>query len=484
MIEIPVEIGPNQAQIDRMKQRFQKVNDISPTMCLAKWLQVSLHLQTGAGHSCHHPEIHKIPLEEIKDNPSALHNTLFKKERRKEMLEGKRPDECQYCWNIEDLEGDYISDRCYKSADTEWSMNHYGDVVRAGAEGDINPSYLEVSFSNACNFKCIYCSSEYSSQWANEALKFGAYPTSHKNHDPDHLKKRDQWPYHPKAHNPYVEAFHEWFPEIYQTLNVLRITGGEPLLHDDTWKIIDYIEKNPRPHLTFSINTNMGVPDKYIDQLIDAYKRLKGKVKSFVVFTSCDSAWDQAEYIRDGLDYNKFYSNVMKYLTETGKESQVNFMITFSMLSMTPFFIDFLDQIHLLRSVYNQTDSMNRVPFMISYVRWPTFLSPQVAPRPQKKWFVDTVIPWMEEINDKVEPSKLLIREGKVIRPETGRFYLEEIDQIKRLGEFLMEEDKEFERNREDFWAYIEEYDKRRGKNFEEVFPELVEAFCQEALDE
>ena len=70
--------------------------------CLAKWTQVTMHLGVGLTHSCHHPVQHKIPLSELKRNPSALHNTRYKKKKRKEMLDGKRPDECNYCWNVED----------------------------------------------------------------------------------------------------------------------------------------------------------------------------------------------------------------------------------------------------------------------------------------------------------------------------------------------------------------------------------------------
>ena len=72
----------------------KKINDVSPSFCIAKWKQVTLHLQTGHNHSCHHPTTHKIPLDELAANPSALHNTQFKKSQRKLMLEGARPKEC------------------------------------------------------------------------------------------------------------------------------------------------------------------------------------------------------------------------------------------------------------------------------------------------------------------------------------------------------------------------------------------------------
>ena len=71
-------------------------------------------LQTGMTHSCHHPTPHKIPLSELDANPTALHNTQFKKEQRQKMLKGDRPSECEYCWNVEDSNKDAFSDRHFK----------------------------------------------------------------------------------------------------------------------------------------------------------------------------------------------------------------------------------------------------------------------------------------------------------------------------------------------------------------------------------
>ena len=82
------------AQALKMKERLDQV---SPTMCLAKWLQVSLHLTTGRTQSCYHPPTHNISPDEIKINPKALHNTAIKREERKQMRDGKRPPGCEYC---------------------------------------------------------------------------------------------------------------------------------------------------------------------------------------------------------------------------------------------------------------------------------------------------------------------------------------------------------------------------------------------------
>ena len=52
-----------------------KLNTVGCGFCLAKWTQVTMHLHNGTTHSCHHPKPHKIPLDEILADPTALHNT-------------------------------------------------------------------------------------------------------------------------------------------------------------------------------------------------------------------------------------------------------------------------------------------------------------------------------------------------------------------------------------------------------------------------
>ena len=44
-----------------------KLDNVGCGMCLAKWTQVTLQLQTGHNHSCHHPRTHKISAAEIKN---------------------------------------------------------------------------------------------------------------------------------------------------------------------------------------------------------------------------------------------------------------------------------------------------------------------------------------------------------------------------------------------------------------------------------
>lgn len=106
-----------------------KLGKVSSCFFLAKWTLVTIHLHNGTTHSCHHPKPHQIPLEEIADSPSALHNTFFKISQRDKMIKGVRPEECNYCWRIEDSSKDNVSDRIYKSGD-QWSLPYMDMIIR------------------------------------------------------------------------------------------------------------------------------------------------------------------------------------------------------------------------------------------------------------------------------------------------------------------------------------------------------------------
>ena len=336
-----------------------KLEAIGPGMCLAKWTQVTIHLQNGHNHSCHHPTTHKISDKEISRNPSALHNTRYKKEKRKEMLEGKRPAECDYCWNVED-NSDRFSDRVFKSSE-KWSLPYYDQIVNSDWRDDINPKYVEVAFSNVCNFKCSYCAPQFSSQWMIEIEKYGGYDTGGKFNHPDHLLREGTTPFKFNEVNPYVEAFWKWWPDLYRDLHTFRITGGEPLLSKDTWGVLDYIinQKEPNRELHLAINSNLGAPDDVIDKFIEKVKRIteEDRVKEFVIFTSCDAWGEQAEYIRNGLVFNKFWDNVNKVLSKCPKVT-LTFMVTYNALSVFSFNKLYSIDLFILKCSHNGSSNL------------------------------------------------------------------------------------------------------------------------------
>jgi len=412
-------------------------------------------LQNGYNHSCHHPAPHKIPLHEIQANPAALHNSKFKKEQRAKMLNGERPKECGYCWKIEDLGKDYFSDRHYKTSDS-WAWDRFEDIAKSNPQDDVYPSYLEVSFSNACNFACAYCSPEISSKWMEDIKQNGEYPTKHGSHNLDYLKESGKIPYKNSEHNPYVEAFWKWFPDALPHLKVLRITGGEPTMSKDTWKLLDYLIENPRKDLDIAINSNLCVTDVLIKKLILKINQLADVGVKVDVYTSLESTGKQAEYARDGLDYYTWIENVETVLKETN--STVAMMTTINILSL-PSFLDFMMTVMDFRKLYNKSFDVNRIPLSINIMHWPPHLQCTLLDKEYRISIANTI--------EKVCEQWLKY----YTKEKYARLYLEEFDQIKRLCDYLRNTESATE-HRADFVRYIHAYDKRRDKDFVDTFPQ------------
>ena len=449
-----------------------ELDSVGKGMCLAKWTQVTLQLQTGHNHSCHHPATHKISEQEIVRNPSSLHNTRFKKLKRKEMLEGQRPTECDYCWNVEDS-SDRFSDRVFKSGES-WSYPFKDEIINSDWRADYNPKYVEVAFSNACNFKCSYCGPAFSSKWVEEIEKHGGYPTTDNFNDTSWMVRENKMPIKHSDPNPYVDAFWKWWPELYRDLHTFRITGGEPLLNKDTWDVLDYIinEPNPNKELKLAINSNLGVPDKLIDRLIEKIKKIEdgNKVKELIIFTSADAWGEQAEYIRTGLEFNRFWDNVNKIL-EACPRVIITFMATYNALSVFNY-SKLISEVYNLKRIYGNTDRYwNSATFLdTSYLRYPTHQTVKVLPHQFSQNILDQV--------------KLISYQSIPSFDSRNIGYSDiEVQKIKRIYDWMLSPQDTAEQmiNRYNFYQYFSNHDLRRGTNFVKTFPELEEFynFCK-----
>ena len=242
---------------DTDKQVFDYLNTISPSMCLAKWYNATIWLGSGMTTSCHHPPAHKIDKNVIKIHPSAIHNTPEKKQDRAMMQKGEKPTGCEYCWKIESMNRNSISDRLYKSIIyDEQALN---EAYKNPPDSDVNLRTLEIAFDRTCQFACSYCNPAFSSTWVRDIHKNGPYQhlvSDGRNHF-THEHASSQL-YRVGETNPYVEAFFAWWEsDLHQTLQELRITGGEPLMSAHTWKLIDWFKQNKGKSTTrLAINSN------------------------------------------------------------------------------------------------------------------------------------------------------------------------------------------------------------------------------------
>lgn len=445
-----------------LNRKVIALNNVSPSFCLAKWLQTTTMLYNGFTHSCHHPGAHKIDVDNIIDNPQGLHNTPQKLVARQDMLNGIQTKECGYCWSVENLNKGHFSDRHYKSSDTHMGIwPRFDEVIASGLGENIFPSYIEIAFENICNFKCTYCSPAVSSRWMEEIEEHGPYQLAdgNRHNNLEYLKQSGQFPIHHKEHNPYIEAFWEWWPELYKSVKNFRITGGEPLLSENTWKILDYVIANPRKDFTLSINTNMCLPKKIIQKLVDKVNQLNGKIAEIIIYTSAESSGKQAEYSRYGMDWEQFINNT-EYFLENTEDIIVSYMTTVNILSASTFDL-FLETILKLRSKYSKARWQSRIGTNIAFLRYPLHQSITLLTEEGKFKFEQKIKTFIANNSDDTK---------------IGSLYTEEIEQLNRLLSFMnsIEGSLELRRN---LVSYFDEHDKRRGTDFLETFPELTDVY-------
>ena len=408
---------------------------IGPGFCILKWHYLELSLAEGLKHSCYHCPQHKIPLK------SDLHNTPTTKEVRQQMLDGLKPAEDNYCYDIEKT-GNY-SDRQYLAVQfIKEDPNIIAKTAAYEPDEQIYPKYLTVSFTNRCQMSCIYCGAGKSSTWKKEIDEHGPYPLNVKDNYDKYMPRNDIMKV---EDNPYVDKFWKWLPDAYPHLQTIRLTGGEPLLDENTFKLLQYVKDNPK-ELSFEISTNLMVTDRRVSNYINLVKGLPGQ-KCYV---SVDTWGEQAEWIRTGLKIEQFEHNLHRVL---GNGIKVGIMCTFNLLSI-PNFEEWVFKMAELKQQYPGLLTID-VPQMVE----PLHLTTRIA---DKK---------LINMLDKAYKSMLTY---------SHLFEDYEISKFKRTIAWTkanLMKGEELERNRKDFVKFANEKDRRRGTNFLETFPELKEFY-------
>jgi organic radical activating enzyme len=397
----------------------------------------------------------------LKDNPGALHNTEHKKQQRVIMLKDERPSECSYCWTQEDLGN--LSDRHYRSGEP-WAAEDYEKIKNStGEENDVVPSYVEVNFNHACNLKCSYCSPQFSSSWAEEVTRYGGFPTSTTHNDPSHFVGRNR-PIPAREDNPYVTAFWEWWPTLYPQLKHFRMTGGEPLMDKNTYKVFDYVLALPNPELHLDVTSNFSVEDTLMDKYLDYVKRLcNTNIEHFMQYVSIDSGKSShAEYIRHGMNARRVGDNVHRFLSEIPYRNSLTFIITMNNLTVLGLQQQ-LEWILDLRKEHSTT--YQRVWFDTPLLRTPTWQSLQILP-PVYSTHLERIADWMELNLETPDQPFQGFKDYEVQRMRR------DIDWMKE-GRNL--DPGYVKLQRADFYRFFNEHDKRRNTDFLETFPQMQE---------
>jgi organic radical activating enzyme len=421
------------------------LNSKSASFCGAKWYNATIWLGSGQTTSCHHPLPHAIDLEEIKTNPSAIHNTTQKKMERLMMQQGIRPKGCEYCWRLEDA--GTTSDRPHKSA--IFSEEELNTAYATPSTQDVNLRTLEIAFDRTCQFACSYCNPAFSSTWAKDIKNAGQYRdlvTDGRGHY-SHAHEGSQR-YGFNEVNPYAEAFFAWWEQgLHKDLRELRLTGGEPLMSGHTWKLLDWFNEN-KPSCALAINTNLGIDKNKLNEFLDKTE----DIPHLEIYTSNEAVGHKAEYIRDGLDVIQWTANLVR-VANAPQIKAVHVMCTINALCLSSL-SKFLHGMITVRRT-----ARAEMSFTLNILRFPSFQSPLVLPLEARQKCVDDLDKLLLTVNDLISDM--------------------EHEHIARLMRYLITAESPHEgaspmpELEKDFKRFYMQYDARRGKDFAKTFPEF-----------
>lgn len=435
--------------------RKQVLDPISPSFCAAKWYNATIWLGSGMTTSCHHPPAHRINEQEIKLYPSRIHNTAEKKQDRTQMQRGERPHGCEYCWKIEDMGRDAVSDRVYKSR--IYTKEALDEASRMDPDQDVNLRTLEISFDRTCQLACSYCNPAFSSTWVRDIHRNGAYRdlvSDGRNHF-THEHTSAQL-YTINDENPYITAFFDWWEsDLHRTLDELRITGGEPLMSGYTWRLVDWFRSNPgRSRTRLAINSNLAMEWSTIQRLLDSCNGIE-----LDLYTSNESMATHAEYIRDGLSWPQWVYN-MRRIMESQRLRGLHVMCTINALCLESL-PEFLDQIMWWKEHHGR----NFPNFTLNILRFPSFQSALVLPDSIRMRHRDRLQAWLDRSynhamlheHEKNHVQRLIDYLDVVKTPHSDAFDIPKLHH--------------------DFKQFYTQYDQRRDKSFADTFPYLKDWF-------
>ena len=287
---------------------------------------------------------------EFKDNKMNFHNIKTKLEARTKMLKGEWPGRgCEHCKSTEDAGG---------HSDRMSHLNMHGVTAPKELTNDLDavnvtPTQLEIYFSNTCNLKCLYCNSKFSSTIDNENRIHGEWVHGDQKDFGKNLYLPGKVEINPNIEEDTDKLF-TWLEEHIHELNKVMILGGEPFLQKETERMVELLERMSNPNLTLVVFSNLTVDPARVQKWLARMWNLveRGKLNNLQVVGSLDCWGPQAEYVRNGLDLNKYVENMEFILHNTKITPSINSAMTALTIPTLPDLIVQLNKWSKVREVY------------------------------------------------------------------------------------------------------------------------------------
>ena len=252
----------------------------SQPYCLMPWIHYHVSDNGKAKACC----IANIPYGNVNENSfEEIWNGKPIQELRTKFLKGEKDNRCAGCYKLEEAGGKSIRQETFEK---------FPEIKPTNITVNEKPIYFDIRFSNVCNFRCRTCWHGASSKWYNDAKVLGRNISE-------------------KAIIQNITDFDRFISETGQALlgaKEIYFAGGEPLVTEEHYLLLDWLIENKVTNLHLRYNTNFSIL-KFKNYDILAYWK---QFESVEIMASVDATEELGEYIRKEFNWELFLNNSEK----------------------------------------------------------------------------------------------------------------------------------------------------------------------------
>jgi len=263
----------------------------SNTICAIPWVHLNIIPRGKVYHCCMTSDYKEYAGDLTTQTIEEIWNGDYMKNLRKDMINGIEPKICSKCFESERSGG----------GSTRLNHNKYFNkkladipIITApdGHVDQVDLKYWDFRFSNLCNYKCRTCGTEVSSSRLPDAERLGWITNDRKVIEIENVG----------------EATNVDFLKKYiDTVEKIYFAGGEPLLMDEHWQILEMLDQAQRYNVILTYNSNLSKLTYKDKNVLDYWRKWGQRIW---LWPSIDEIDERAELIRSGTNWANVEANL------------------------------------------------------------------------------------------------------------------------------------------------------------------------------
>jgi MoaA/NifB/PqqE/SkfB family radical SAM enzyme len=288
-------LAPMGIDLDDLTEQERFLLTESSTFCMYPWMHFHAH-PTGSAYPCCIADM-EFPIGDMRKNTmKEIWNQAPMKEMRIQMLNEKSVSACGRCYEQETI--GVVSGRMSANKHHGHLINRIHETKEDGTLDRFELTYWDIRFSNLCNLSCRSCGHIFSSSWYQDQVKL-AGPEWKKTHKVLNYAGRFE-----------TDAWDQLVDHI-EHVEQIYFAGGEPLLMEEHYKILDELVRQKKFNVRLVYNTNF-THTNLKDKSVFEYWKLFDSVS---VGASLDGSGKYGEYIRKGTEWSRIEQNRIDMMT-------------------------------------------------------------------------------------------------------------------------------------------------------------------------